>query len=195
MQKDLLTGELVRLTAVDQQQTTEIYSRWTRDSEFWRLLASDISLPQSKRQTAAWTKKWQEKDDPDNFSFSIRTLDSDQIIGDIGLDGVQWNHGDTFVGIAIGERDFWGKGYGTDAMRIILRYAFTELNLWRVSLDVFEYNPRAIRSYEKVGFVHEGRQRQGLNRAGKRWDMIFMGVTRQEWQRLYPVLTNQPEAE
>jgi RimJ/RimL family protein N-acetyltransferase len=186
MNANLLTGELVHLVAADPQQTAEAYSRWSRDSEFWRLMASDISQPYSKKQTAASFEKWQGKEDPDNFYFSIRTLNGDQMIGDIGLDGVQWNHGDTFVGIGIGERDFWGKGYGTDAMRIILRYAFTELNLWRVSLDVFEYNPRAVRSYEKAGFVHEGRIRQALNRAGKRWDIIFMGITREEWQRNTP---------
>ena len=84
--------------------------------------------------------------------FAIRTLDDDRIIGEIGLDGIRWTHGDCFVGIGLGEREFWGKGYGTDAMKIILRYAFTELNLRRVTLDVFEYNPRGVRSYEKVGF-------------------------------------------
>jgi len=86
----------------------------------------------------------------------IRTLDGDCLIGEIGLDGIKYTHGDAFVGISLGERDFWGKGYGTDAMRVLLRFAFTELNLRRVSLDVFEYNPRAVRSYEKVGFVVEG---------------------------------------
>ena len=59
---------------------------------------------------------------------------------------------------------------------------FNELNLHRVSLDVFEYNPRAIRSYEKVGFVFEGRTRKFLNREGQRWDMIFMGILRSEWE-------------
>jgi len=54
-----------------------------------------------------------------------------------------------------------------------------------VSLDVFEYNPRAIRSYEKAGFVVEGRQRQVLNRDGRRWDDVYMGILRQEWERLY----------
>ena len=66
-------------------------------------------------------------------------------------------------------------------MNILLRYAFTELNLWRVSLGVFEYNPRAIRSYEKVGFQHEGRSRKHLNHEGKRWDIFFMGILRDEW--------------
>ncbi|HXQ36514.1 MAG TPA: GNAT family protein, partial [Anaerolineales bacterium] len=82
------------------------------------------------------------------------------------------------------ERDFWGRGYGTDVMKVILRYAFMEINLRRVTLSVFEYNPRAVRSYEKAGFVHEGRMRQFLNREGKRWDMLFMGILRDEWINL-----------
>ncbi len=88
------------------------------------------------------------------------------------------------MGISIGEKEYWGKGYGTDAMRVVLRYAFTELNLHRVSLTVFEYNPRAIRSYEKAGFTLEGREREAVFRSGKRTDMIYMGVLREDWERL-----------
>jgi RimJ/RimL family protein N-acetyltransferase len=66
-------------------------------------------------------------------------------------------------------------------MQVILRFAFEELNLYRVSLDVFEYNPRAVRSYEKAGFSHEGRLRRCLNRNGRRWDLIYMGILRDEW--------------
>ena len=118
----------------------------------------------------------------DQFEFSIRTLQDDLLIGDVGLDGVLWNHGDAFVGIGIGDREYWGKGYGTDAMRLILRYAFCELNLQRVSLNVFEYNPRAIRSYEKLGFIHEGRVArcaQARWTAGTTW--YIMGILRDEW--------------
>ena len=66
-------------------------------------------------------------------------------------------------------------------MKVVLRYAFTELNLQRLTLTVFEYNPRAVRAYEKTGFRHEGRLRQFLNREGRRWDMLFMGILRHEW--------------
>jgi RimJ/RimL family protein N-acetyltransferase len=89
-----------------------------------------------------------------------------------------------FVGIGIGERAYWGKGYGTDAMKVALRFAFTEINLERVTLNVFEYNPRAIRSYEKAGFKHEGRMRGALLKDGRRWDMIYMGILREEWLQL-----------
>jgi RimJ/RimL family protein N-acetyltransferase len=104
------------------------------------------------------------------------------LIGFIGLFGIEWNHGNAWVGIGLGERDYWGKGYGTDAMCAILDYAFNELNLYRVTLDVFEYNPRAIRSYEKAGFQLEGRVRKMIHRDGRRWDVLVMGVLRDEWE-------------
>jgi RimJ/RimL family protein N-acetyltransferase len=108
-------------------------------------------------------------------------LGENKLIGGLGLDVVDWATRDSFVGIFLGEREYWGKGCGTDAMRLLLQYAFTELNLWRVSLGVFEYNPRAIRSYEKVGFRHEGKMRQYLNHEGRRWDILYMGILRDEW--------------
>jgi RimJ/RimL family protein N-acetyltransferase len=177
MNNDFLKGHLVRLAPVDHEELASMIVKWSRDSEYWRLMASEASRPFSINQTRTWF----EKEQPDNFNFLIRGLENNQAIGDIGLDGVRWNHGETFVGIGIGERAYLGKGYGTDAMQIILRYAFQELNLQRVALDVFEYNPRAIRSYEKVGFRHEGRVRECLQRAGRRWDLIYMGITREEW--------------
>ena len=69
-------------------------------------------------------------------------------------------------------------------MKVLLRYAFEELNLHRVNLSVFEYNPRAIRSYEKAGFRHEGRQRDALHRCGKRWDMLYMGILKSDWESM-----------
>ena len=90
------------------------------------------------------------------------------------------------MGLSIGERENWDKGYGTEMVNLLLRFAFTEVNLRRVTLTVFEYNPRAVRVYEKVGFRHEGRERKSLNREGRRWDMIFMGILREEWLELNP---------
>jgi RimJ/RimL family protein N-acetyltransferase len=180
METSLFSGKLVRLAAADPQQVAEAFSRWGRDSEYWRLLASEPAALFSVKQTKTWIEKEQEKDT--TFAFVIHTLEDGRLIGEIGLDGIRWTHGEAFVGIGLGDREDWGKGYGTDAMRILLRYAFTELNLHRVALTVFEYNPRAIRSYLKAGFVLEGRQRSYLNRDGRRWDMVFMGILREEWE-------------
>lgn len=66
-------------------------------------------------------------------------------------------------------------------MRLMVRYGFLELNLNRITLDVFEYNPRAIQCYLKAGFKEEGRERQWLYRAGKRWDLVYMGILKDEW--------------
>jgi RimJ/RimL family protein N-acetyltransferase len=82
------------------------------------------------------------------------------------------------VGIGLGDRNYWGRGYGTEAMRLVVNYAFAELNLARVGLEAFAYNTRAVRSYEKVGFSLEGRQREQMRRDGRRLDVVRMGILR-----------------
>ncbi len=183
-ERNLFTGELVRLTMEGAQAIAEASCTWAHDSEYCRLLGSDIPVLWSVKKTKEWIEKEQLKEDGTTFFFMIRTLDEDRLIGGIGLDGIDWSNGEAFVGIGLGEREYWGKGYGTDAMHLILNYAFTELNLRRVSLNVFEYNPRAFRSYVKAGFQEEGRVRKYLNRDGQRWDLIFMGILKEEWEAL-----------
>jgi RimJ/RimL family protein N-acetyltransferase len=182
MNENLLRGDLVRLTVEDPETMAKLISQWSADSEYSRLLDWDPARRFSVKSTQKWLEKHSE--DENCHSFAIRTLNNDRIIGDIGLDGIRWMHGDTFVGIGLGEREYWGKGYGTDAMKIILRYAFTELNLRRVTLDVFEYNQRGVRSYEKAGFVLEGRERGLILREGRRWDVLYMGILREDWIKL-----------
>ena len=177
--KDIFRGELVRLAAMNPEEIGPLLSRWDRDSMRLRLGDSEPRVLYSEKALRSWVEKRIEQEA--SFNFAIRTLADDRVVGDIGLGGLRWNHGDTFVGIALGDRDDWNKGYGTDAMRVLLRYAFTELNLHRVTLGVFDYNPRAIRSYEKAGFKLEGRMRGNLHREGRRWDELVMGILRREW--------------
>lgn len=181
---DILKGELVRLSAVDPDEGAKTWSRWNRDSEFMRFLDSSPSNPRSQKSMQKLLEEDLEDQKSNKHWFTIRALADDKLLGDIDLSIYNWTGRDAFVGLGIGEREFWGKGYGTDVMRIILRYAFMEVNLQRVTLNVFEYNPRAVRTYEKTGFRHEGRMRQVLNREGKRWDMLFMGILREEWLNL-----------
>ncbi len=184
MATDILKGKLVRLAAEDAVEHGKAISAWDCDSEWWRLLSTEPSNLFSSKKITGWIETDQEKEPPSGYHFAIRTLDDDRLIGFIGLDGTSFPNSESFVGIGIGERQYWGKGYGTDAMRVILRYAFQELNLRRVALNTFEYNPRAIRSYEKAGFIHEGRSREYLWREGRRWDLIYMGILREEWLAL-----------
>jgi RimJ/RimL family protein N-acetyltransferase len=180
--KDIYTGSLTRLAAFDFEEMSKAYAVWNRDSELKRLLDAEAARLHSVKAGEKFFEEMVKNDGPEHHFFSIRALEDNRLLGDLNLDVINnWASRDAFVGINVGNREDWGKGYGTDAMQTALRFAFTELNLRRVTLNVFEYNPRAIRSYEKAGFKIEGRQRQIIFKNGKRYDMIFMGVLRDEW--------------
>jgi RimJ/RimL family protein N-acetyltransferase len=181
------SGRLVRLAVIDPERDLDLWVKWMSDSEFQQLQDWGPSNLHSRQEI----KEWMEKPSNRSYNFSIHTLADDQIIGSLSLDGFDWAARDAWLGIGIGEHDYWGKGCGTDAMAILLRFAFESLNLNRISLDVFEYNQRAIRTYEKLGFQHEGRQRQLLNRFGRRWDLIYMGLLRADWEQANPALAAQ----
>jgi RimJ/RimL family protein N-acetyltransferase len=184
MSAELFQGEFVRLSSEDPQVMGEAFARWNQNSEYFRLLDSDPARLWSAKKIKEWFEKDLDAALPNNLLFAIRTLEEDKLIGFIAFDGINWTDRDSYVAIGIGESDFWSKGYGSDAMRLMLRYGFTELNLHRISLTVFEQNPRGIRSYEKCGFKHEGRIREFLLRDGKRSDMLHMGILLQEWEHL-----------
>lgn len=179
MKNDLLTGTLVHLTAQNSETDAATYARWEHDSEFERLLSIDPIVPTG---TKNWRERLEKLPEERFMPFAIRTLADDKLIGFVSLFGLTNQHKDCWVGIGIGDHAYWGKGYGTDAMRIILRYAFQELNRHRVSLNLLATNERALRSYEKCGFVLEGRTRGTDYRMLQRADLIYMGVLRHEWE-------------
>jgi RimJ/RimL family protein N-acetyltransferase len=179
--RQLLKGKLVNLAAVDPEEFSKVFASWNHDSELKRLLDSDPARQHSPKAAKEWAEKHLKEQGDHTYWFTIRAAEDDRLLGDIDLEVVSWAARDAFVGLGIGPRDFWGRGYGTEAMQLVLAYAFLELNLRRVTLDVFDYNPRAIRSYEKAGFRHEGRLRGALAREGKRRDLLFMSTLREEW--------------
>lgn len=176
----LFSGERVRLAALDADTYAEAAARWSRDSEYWRLAHPTPAQPRLTKRLKEELER--EFESPNGMEFAIRTLADDRLIGSVGLWVGAQAHGEAWVGIHIGEREYWGKGYGTDAMRIVLRYAFTELNLHRVALSALATNARAIRSYEKAGFVVEGRGRHLARYEDKPWDEVYMGILGEEWE-------------
>jgi RimJ/RimL family protein N-acetyltransferase len=181
---DLLRGKNVRLTAQDMEQAAAHYFQWSQDAEYMRLVDGDPPVPLSLKATKDVNEREWPEDDPNNIMFLIRASEDDRIIGFANLDYISWPHGDSYMGIGLGDRTCWGKGYGTEALNILLRYAFTELNLHRMTLTVFGYNERAIRMYQRCGFKIEGIVREVLYRDGRRWDLISMGLLRGEWLEL-----------
>lgn len=181
-QKFILNGEKVQLVPFEIKSGSEHFVNWRRNSEYLRLMDGSHAVQFSKDKI----KSWLEEDAllTQFVFFMIKTTTEERIIGEIGLSGFDGKYVNAFVGISIGDPADWGQGYGSEAMRLILNYGFYVMNLHHISLTVFEYNPRAIRSYEKVGFKHEGIQRQFLNRDGRRWDMIRMGILKSEWEQI-----------
>jgi RimJ/RimL family protein N-acetyltransferase len=178
---NLFRGRLVRLAAHNLEKEADRYALWSRDSEYLRMLDSDPARP---RTAEKWKQDLTERlERPNNFMFAVRTLEDDQLIGFVNLWVHSWAQAEAGVGIGMGEADYRGRGYGTDAMRLVLRYAFAELNLRRVTLEAFAHNARAIRSYEKAGFKHEGLEREWARRDGQRLDVVHMGILRAEWQQ------------
>jgi [ribosomal protein S5]-alanine N-acetyltransferase len=105
----------------------------------------------------------------------------DRLIGATGFHQIDFRNRHACFGITIGIPEAWGKGYGTEATRLMVNHAFETMNLNRVWLQVFEYNLRALRTYEKIGFKKEGTLRQENFREGRYWDTHVMGLLRQEW--------------
>ena len=182
--KDIFCGELVRITAEEPEERARLEIQWQQDTEFHRLADSEPAmLVSEKKMKERFEKQSEDGFTSERFFFSVRTLDENKHIGFFVL-VADLIHSEAWVGIGIGSREFWGKGYGTDMMNLCLRYAFTELNVHRVSLGVHAYNPRALRSYEKAGFQVEGRTRKDILRDGRRYDGIWMGILRDEWLKM-----------
>jgi RimJ/RimL family protein N-acetyltransferase len=179
MLTDLFRGRLVWLAAQDAERDAATLARWSQDSEFLRLIDSDAARPSSAKFNEADMARRAEREN--GFHFNIRTLDGDRLIGFASIGVVNGASADSRVGIGIGERADWGRGYGTDAMQVLLRFAFAELNLARVSLETFADNTRAIRSYQKAGFTLEGAQREWVRRDGRRGDVAVMSILQEEY--------------
>ena len=183
--KSYFQGELVKLVVPDLDRDGVLLSDWTRDSEYFRLAMAEPAhyrYPDSQ-------KKWLEEANQQGYLMMIVTQADQKTIGEVELCDINPASGNAWLSIGIGERDFWGKKYGREAVKLIMDYAFMILNLQRLSLNVFEYNKRALKVYQKLGFVIEGCEKKWLNRDGKRWDMIYMGILKQDWLLMNPLET------
>lgn len=179
--KDIYRGALVRLSALSVEELAGAAARWDRDTEMHRLAGSDPAQLWSEKRLRAHYEKDLEGDPPRAYRFAVRTLTEERLIGESGLVPI-WPQGDAYFYIVLGDREFWGRGYGTDALRLVLLYGFVELNLRRITLGVHAYNERARRCYEKAGFRLEGCTRGEGLRDGVRFDGLWMGILEEEWR-------------
>lgn len=113
--------------------------------------------------------------------YMIEHKESGQTVGIVSLINIDYKNRSAECILDIGERDMWGKGIGTSAMSLILGFAFYELNLHRVYLQVFSFNERAIKLYEKMGFTHDGKFREAIYRDGRWHDTVIMSILKKEY--------------
>jgi len=173
-------GDKVELTAVQREDLLK-YVAWLNDWSVSQFLAPGIPMPLNIEDETEWFEN--RRKSKENFVFGIRTH-AGQLIGNCGLHNVDLKNRTATFGIFIGDKNFWNQGYGADATRTLLRFAFEQLGLNRVQLWVYDFNPRAQRAYEKCGFKRVGVRRQGVFRDGTFHDEILMDILRAEWDAL-----------
>jgi RimJ/RimL family protein N-acetyltransferase len=173
-----LTGENVELRRHD-RANYPLYARWYGDEEVWRL-TSWTARPM-RRAAAEQLFEDREKSAVDD-SFAIHRKGKEEPIGVISLTNIKEAEASADLSVIVGTEEARNKGLGTEAIRVILRYAFETLGLERVGLSVFDFNEPAIAAYEKLGFEREGRIRQAIRRDGEFHDAILMRMLASEWR-------------
>ena len=175
----MLKGEKVQLGPV-KREYIESYLKWLNDPELTQYLSAYLPLTRMKEED--WIESLKNRNDTIIFAITITEENGEEKhIGNCGLHDIDWKNRFTEVGIMIGEKEYQGKGFGTEAMELIIRYGFGTVNLNRIQLHVYDFNTRAIKSYTKIGFIEEGRMRQAQFKNGEYHDMILMSMLHEEW--------------
>jgi len=174
----MIYGDRIRLRHVEREDLPQ-FVEWLNDPEVYQGLS--MHTPLSMAEEENWFENIL-KGPIDERPLVIEAMEDDEwrVIGNSGFHNLDWRSRNAELGIFIGDKTYWDQGYGTEVVKLLLRHGFSTLNLHRIYLRVFEDNPRAIRSYEKAGFVHEGRLRQGEFHDGQFHDVLFMSVLRPE---------------
>jgi RimJ/RimL family protein N-acetyltransferase len=174
----VLVGERVRLRGLREDELPTL-ARWEMDPGRMTT-GSNWVVPPSEAAARERIAKWC-ANDKDDLGFAIETLDDPPIqVGSIGLWGARPKDRHATIGMGLG-REHIGRGYGTDAVCAIVDYAFREMGLHRIQLEVAPFNPAGIRAYEKAGFVEEGRRRESVWHDGRWYDEVLMSILDHEW--------------
>lgn len=179
---ELLEGERVRL-ALPHENDIEPIALWSHDMGQQRMLRRGMVYPGTVEGMRGWMTEMLNGDK--DYPFAIRAQDDDRLIGMLVIKDIFWQARHCSFFISIGDAAERGRGYGTDAVRTMLKYAFMEMNMHCVRLEVMGYNTGAIRSYEKAGFHKDGTLRAFVYRDGVYYDIETMSILRNEWEQLY----------
>jgi RimJ/RimL family protein N-acetyltransferase len=176
----MIYGERIRLRAIEKDDLPRFVT-WLNDPEVRHGLM--LFLPLSLAEEEQWFENMLKRPAEQRpMVIEIKVDDKWQPIGNCGFDSINWRARAGELGLFIGEKGYWNQGYGSEVMRLLLKHGFEALNLNRIALIVYANNPRAVRVYEKVGFVQEGVLRQAHYQDGEYIDVVTMSILRSEWR-------------
>ncbi|MGC8669236.1 MAG: GNAT family N-acetyltransferase [Chthonomonadales bacterium] len=182
MKTPFLVGKIIYLRPLHRTDLGERYQSWLNDPDVSRYLET-AHFPQTLTAMEAFYESIAAS--RDNLFLAIADRATDLHIGNIKLGPINWVHRSGTLGLLIGERDYWGRGCGTEATRLVVEHAFYNLNLHRVDLGVYAEHTAAVRMYEKVGFKVEGCLRKALFHEGQYKDHLLMAILKDEYVPVY----------
>jgi len=175
-----LVGKRIYLRLIDEKDINEKYLSWLNDNQVTKYIEAGIFPTTSKDLEKFYAGISKSKTD---VMFAIVTKRKDTHIGNIKLGNINWVHRFAELGIMIGDKTYWGKGYGQEACQLLLGYAFNKLNLNKIILGVYAPHKAAITAYKKVGFRVEGILKKMLNLDGQYVDKVYMGILRSTFNK------------
>ncbi|MBC8591363.1 GNAT family N-acetyltransferase [Wansuia hejianensis] len=175
-----LTGERIILREYRREDLVHM-RKWVNDYDITKYLSNLFLYPHSISDTENFLNAMIEGNS-NMKGFIIAHKGTEEYIGQLDLIKIDWLNRVGTIGIVIGTKENLGKGYGTEAIKLLQGFAFNELNLNKLELEVRDYNKRAISCYKKCGFIEEGIIRENYYIDGKYTDTIRMGVLKKEWK-------------
>lgn len=169
------------LRPIDADNDLPFFMKWINDTEVNKFLK--VLGPLTSLQERSYLESIGK--DHNNVIFAIETLEEGKLIGSMGIHRIEWTSGVATTGSIIGDKDYWGKGYGTDAKMLLLHHAFHRLGLRRICSSVISYNKRSARCLEKCGYKQEGVRKGMYFRNGKYYDQILFKLFRPDFDRLW----------
>lgn len=170
----------IYLSKITHDDMQELY-KWFSENEFLKYYDYLPPIPQTKEQVDKTIHDYETSET--SKVFAIKLIDSNKIIGILGLDDIIIENKVATLFIGIGDKSHHNKGYGFEALKLLLEYGFNSMNLYRIQLNVLEFNNSAIKLYEKAGFIKEGTYRQFVLRDEKRYDLFLYGLLCTEWNK------------
>ncbi len=174
----MFEGKLVRLREY-RKEDIPLRLSYINDPEVLKYLEPGIPYPVTLTEELRWFDSISAF--KDTYRFAVETASDSNYIGDCGINSIDWKNGIVGVSIFIGNSTYRGKGYGTEAMQLLMGFIFNQMSVNKIRLYVYSFNERAIKSYAKCGFKTEGLLRQEIFRNGEYFDVIAMGILREEY--------------